>query len=71
VSHGGGPPIDDVALGGEDRDADPVEGVDTAKWTRGGVCGLTTKGWHPVDLGTKVDDGLLRLELAARTTWIW
>jgi hypothetical protein len=49
--------MDDVTLRGEDRVMNPVEGKDTAKGTRGGVCDLAMKGRCPVDLGMKVDDG--------------
>jgi hypothetical protein len=49
--------MDDVALEGEDCITDRMEGKGTTEGTRGEVCGLAMKGWCPVDLGMRVDNG--------------
>jgi hypothetical protein len=56
--------MDGITLKGKYHVVDLVEGKDTAEGTRGRVCGLVTKGWHPVDLC------LLHVKSAARTAWI-
>jgi hypothetical protein len=52
-----GPPMDDVGLGGGHRVMGLVEGKDMAEGTHDGACRLMAEGQHPVNLGTKVDDG--------------